>query len=180
MAITKTPFQGLLVFEPTVYEDERGYFLESFNQKLWEAAGIDTTFVQDNESMSGYGTLRGMHYQLEPMAQTKLIRVIRGKILDVVVDLREESVQFGQHYAIRLSAKNKKQLYIPKGFAHGFICRSKRAIVSYKCDNYYSPSHEAGIHPLDETLNINWGFDRKDMLISEKDLSSPSWLKRLK
>ena len=145
MNISKTNFPGLFIIEPKVFEDERGYFFESYNEEKLTQNGIKTVFVQDNQSKSSYGTIRGMHFQSEPHAQTKLIRVLDGEIYDVVLDVRKGSPTFGRWFGIELSAENKKQLYIPRGFAHGFSVLSKMAVVFYKCDSPYNPSSEGGI-----------------------------------
>ena len=145
MPFIDTPIPGLFVFEPKVFEDARGYFFESFNASVFSEKGINVNFVQDNQSKSTYGILRGLHYQLDPFAQAKLVRVISGEVLDVAVDVRQGSPTFGQHYGIILSAENKKQLYIPRGFAHGFVVLSETAEFFYKCDNFYSKEHDAGI-----------------------------------
>lgn len=173
MKIIETPIQGLLIIEPKVFTDERGYFFESYSNKLLNEAGIDTTFVQDNESKSQYGVIRGLHYQLEPYAQTKLIRVIEGEVYDVAVDLRKGSPTFGQWFGLVVSGENKRQLYIPKGFAHGFSVLSETAIFSYKCDNLYHPAAERGIHLNDKTLAVDWKIDVSKASISPKDLLHP-------
>lgn len=171
MKITLTPFKNLLVVEPTYYTDDRGYFMESYNAKTLEKQGVTYDFVQDNESASSYGVIRGLHYQIAPQAQTKLVRVSQGKVLDVVVDLRKDSPTFGEHYSIILSAENKKQLLIPRGFAHGFSVLSPNAIFAYKCDNYYSKAHEKGLRWNDPALNIDWGIPKESVVVSEKDSS---------
>ncbi len=175
MGIIKTNIEGLVVFEPKVFKDTRGYFFESFNSKTWEENGFDLNFIQDNESKSKYGTVRGLHFQTGSFAQAKLVRVTKGKVLDVVVDLRDMSPTYGQTYRIILSQKNKRQLFIPRGFAHGFATLSKSAIFNYKCDNYYSKEHESGIHPLDKKLNIDWKVNKNEMIISKRDLSLPTF-----
>jgi dTDP-4-dehydrorhamnose 3,5-epimerase len=173
MKIIETPIPGLLIIEPRVFADERGYFFESFNEKSFHEADIDVHFVQDNESKSGHGVIRGLHYQLEPYAQTKLIRVIRGTVYDVAVDLRKGSPTFGQWFGLEVSAVNKKQFYIPKGFAHGFSVISEYAIFSYKCDEFYNPASERGIRYDDPTLAIDWKLDASDATVSEKDKILP-------
>lgn len=173
MAFHKTDIPGLLVFEPKVFEDSRGYFFESYNEKDFREAGIDFRWVQDNQSSSAYGVIRGLHYQLPPYEQSKLVRVLRGKILDVVVDIRKGSPTFGKSYCKVLSAKNKKQLFIPKGFAHGFSVLSEKAEVLYKCDGFYNKEAEAGIIYCDPALNIDWRIPGKDALISDKDKLLP-------
>ena len=174
MAFTETGMPGLVVFEPRVFEDSRGYFFESFNAQVFEAAGINRPFVQDNQSRSSKGILRGLHYQLDPMSQGKLVRVIVGEVLDVAVDLRSGSPTFGKHFSILLSAENKKQLYIPRGFAHGFVVLSPTAEFFYKCDNFYSKEHDAGIRFDDPTLNIDWMMKPEDIQVSEKDKQLPT------
>jgi dTDP-4-dehydrorhamnose 3,5-epimerase len=174
MPFHKTDIPGLLVFEPEVFEDSRGYFFESYNENTFREAGIDLRWVQDNQSSSDYGVIRGLHYQLPPFAQSKLVRVLRGKILDVVVDIRKGSPTFGQSYCKVLSAKNKNQLFIPKGFAHGFSVLSKKAEVLYKCDEYYNKESESGIVYNDTGLNIDWQIPAEDAIISEKDKLLPS------
>ena len=173
MPFHKTDIPGLLVFEPLVFEDSRGYFFESYNEKIFREAGIDFRWVQDNQSSSVYGVIRGLHYQLPPFAQSKLIRVLRGKILDVVVDIRTGSPTFGKSYCKVLSAKNKRQLFIPKGFAHGFSVLSEKAEVLYKCDGFYNKESESGIIYNDPALNIDWQIPAKDAIISDKDKTLP-------
>lgn len=173
MPFIKTDIPGLLVFEPNVFEDSRGYFFESYNEKTFRAEGIDIRWVQDNQSSSSYGVIRGLHYQLPPFAQSKLVRVLKGKILDVVVDIRKGSPTFGKVFVQKLSAKNKKQLFIPAGFAHGFSVLSKEAEVLYKCDNFYNKEAEAGILYNDPALAIDWGVVEKDAIVSEKDQILP-------
>jgi len=166
MKIEETFIKDLLVLTPTLYEDERGYFLESYNKKQLSDI-LDVNFVQDNESCSQKGVLRGLHFQKPPYTQAKLIRVISGSALDVVVDLRKDSVNFGKHFKIVLSDKNKQQLYVPEGFAHGFLVLEDNTIFSYKCSNYYNKEAEVSISWNDETLNIDWKF--KKPIISKKD-----------
>ncbi len=173
MPFIDTGFTGLKIFEPRVFVDSRGYFFESFNKLAFDAAGIKTEFVQDNESKSQRGVLRGLHYQLNPMAQAKLIRVVEGEVLDVVVDIRKGSPTFGQKFTILISAENKKQLYIPHGFAHGFSVVSETCIFQYKCDNYYSKESEGGIIFNDPALNIDWGIDLSTAVVSDKDKVLP-------
>lgn len=173
MPFTKTDIPGLLLFEPDVFEDSRGYFFESYNEKKFSDAGIDLRWVQDNQSSSAYGVIRGLHYQLPPFAQSKLVRVLRGKILDVVVDIRRGSPTFGKNYCEVLSGKNKKQLYIPKGFAHGFSVLSEKAEVLYKCDEFYNKETEAGIIYNDAELNIDWRIPEESRVVSEKDMQLP-------
>ena len=174
MAFIKTEFAGLIIIEPTVFTDSRGYFFESYNENNFKAEGIDTRFVQDNQSKSSYGVIRGLHYQLAPYSQTKLIRVLSGSILDIVVDIRKGSPTYGNTFSIELSAENNKQLFIPKGFAHGFSVLSETAEVIYKCDEFYHKESEAGIVFNDASLNIDWKIPAGDAIISDKDLLHPS------
>jgi len=176
MTLIETGFKGLLLIEPRVFEDERGYFMETYNAGLFQDAGIDHKWVQDNQSKSTYGVIRGLHYQLNPKAQAKLVRVLEGKILDVAVDLRKNSETFGQWFATELSADNKKQLLIPRGFAHGFSVLTKNATVFYKCDNLYAPEMERSIDIFDEKLKIDWKIDSLKTVISEKDRHNSSFL----
>jgi len=169
MPFIQTPISSLLVFEPTIIEDSRGYFFESFNLKTFKAEGIDINFVQDNQSSSNYGVIRGLHYQLQPHAQVKLIRVLVGRILDVAVDIRKGAPTFGKSFSIELSAENKKQLFIPAGFAHGFSVLSEKAEVLYKCDSFYDRESEAGILYNDPFLNIDWTIPAGKEIVSEKD-----------
>ncbi|MBN2349801.1 MAG: dTDP-4-dehydrorhamnose 3,5-epimerase [Bacteroidales bacterium] len=173
MIITKTGLEGLLVIEPKVFEDERGYFFESFNQRDFYEAGIHFNFVQDNQSKSSFGVVRGLHYQLEPYAQSKLVRVLDGKIYDVAVDIRKDSPTYGKWFGIELSAENKIQLLVPKGFAHGFSVLSKTAIILYKCDEYYHPKYERGIIYNDSSLNIDWKIEKPSIILSSKDKVHP-------
>jgi dTDP-4-dehydrorhamnose 3,5-epimerase len=174
MAFLKTDFPDLLIFEPTVFEDRRGYFFESYNEQQFVKEGIHTRFVQDNQSKSSYGVIRGLHYQLNPHAQTKIVRVLRGNILDVVVDIRKGSPMYGKVFAVELSAENKKQLLIPRGFAHGFSVQSETAEVFYKCDSFYHKESEEGIIFNDPPLNIDWKIPLDKALVSEKDMHYPS------
>jgi dTDP-4-dehydrorhamnose 3,5-epimerase len=173
MPFVDTPFAGLRLFEPQVFNDSRGYFLETFNAKTFSAAGIENTFVQDNESKSQYGVVRGLHYQRHPFAQAKLVRVITGEVLDVVVDLRRGSPMYGQQYSVLLSGLNKRQLYIPRGFAHGFSVLQDETIFSYKCDNYYSKESESGLLLSDPALGIDWQIEPSKMILSDKDKTNP-------
>ncbi len=170
MRIQATPIKDLLIIEPRVFPDSRGYFFESYNEKQMYEAGIQIRFVQDNQSKSTKGVLRGLHYQLNPFAQTKLLRVLQGTVVDVAVDIRNDSITFGKSFAIELSCENKLQLLIPKGFAHGFSVLSDTAIVLYKCDSFYNPSAERGILFSDPALKIDWGFDIKSAIVSHKDM----------
>lgn len=173
MNIIKTPIPGLLILEPRVFADQRGYFLESYNQQKLEEVGISTIFVQDNESKSGRGVIRGLHYQLEPHAQTKLVRVIQGSVFDVAVDCRVGSPTFGQSFGLELSEENKLQFFIPKGFAHGFSVLSETAVFSYKCDALYNPAVERGILYNDPALKIDWRIDPTEAIVSGKDTILP-------
>jgi len=175
MKIIETDIPQLLILEPNVFEDERGYFFESFNRKEFQDQNLDLLFVQDNESKSCKGVLRGLHYQLAPFAQTKLIRVVEGEIMDVAVDLRKNSPGYGKWLGMLLSGKNKKQLLVPPGFAHGFAVLSEYAIVMYKCDTYYHPEAERGIIYNDPFLDIDWGLDTSGAIISEKDRAHPTF-----
>ena len=174
MPFIQTAFPGLMIFEPKVYEDSRGYFFESFNESLCKAEGMDIRFVQDNQARSTYGVVRGLHYQLAPYAQTKFIRVLSGSILDVVVDIRKGSPTYGKVFSLELNDTNKLQLFIPKGFAHGYSVLSPTAEVFYKCDEFWNRDAEGGISLLDESLAINWQVPRDKMIISDKDLQYPS------
>ena len=175
MIVKETILEGCFVIQPKVIQDKRGYFLESFNQAVFkEGLKRDINFVQDNESYSSKGVLRGLHYQIGDYAQAKLVRVIKGKILDVVVDLRTDSPTFSKHMSIELSEDNKTQLFIPRGFAHGFLVLSDTAIFSYKCDNFYNKASEGGIIYNDKDLNIDWKLDEKEFVVSEKDLELPT------
>lgn len=180
MPFYPTGIPDLQIFEPQVWEDERGYFFEAFNEKTFAAAGIQRSFVQDNQARSSYGVLRGLHYQLPPFAQAKLVRVLEGEVLDVALDLRMDSPTYGQHYSVVLSAKNKKQLYVPRGFAHGYLVLSATAEFFYKCDNFYSKAHEGGIIYNDPQLNINWQIDPSAILLSPKDKLLPEFGKHPK
>lgn len=173
--IEHTGFPGLLVILPHVHEDSRGYFFETWNQADFSAKGLDYQFVQDNQSRSVYGTVRGLHYQLEPYAQAKLVRVFHGEVLDVVLDLRKGSPTFGKHFSIILSATNRKQLLIPRGFAHGFSVLSRVAEFFYKCDNFYSREYERGIAYNDPRLAIDWILPTGEMILSDKDRNLPDF-----
>ena len=173
MPFIETKLKGAIIIEPKVFEDHRGYFFESYNKKHFVDNGITADFVQDNESFSSRGTLRGLHYQAGEHAQAKLVRVIKGRVLDVAVDLREDSPTYGQHTSVELSEENKKLFFVPRGFGHGFVVLSETAIFSYKCDNFYNKASEGGIIYNDPTLNIDWGIDHKDMILSEKDTVLP-------
>lgn len=174
MESIETDIKDLLIFQPKIYKDKRGYFFESYRQSfIDDVLGKNSRFVQENESKSSFGVLRGLHFQEGEHQQAKLIRVVHGKILDIAVDLRFGSKSFGKYKEIILSSANKKQFYIPKGFAHGFVTLSKKAIISYKVDNYYSPKHESGLRYDDPTLNINWRLNKEDLIVSDKDLDLP-------
>jgi dTDP-4-dehydrorhamnose 3,5-epimerase len=173
MPFHKTEFPGLFVFEPIVYEDSRGYFFESYNEKAFGQQDINPRFVQDNQSGSSYGIIRGLHYQLNPHAQAKLVRALSGTILDVVVDLRKNSPTYTKVFSIELSSENKKQLFIPPGFAHGFSVLSERAEVFYKCDEFYNKESEAGIRYDDPSLKIDWKIPAGKITVSEKDQHLP-------
>lgn len=173
MQVHKTPIEGLFVFEPTIFKDQRGYFYESYNKSKLAEFGINTIFVQDNESKSTQSTIRGLHYQKSPYAQTKLVRVLEGIVYDVAVDLRKNSPTFGHWYGVELSAENKKQFYIPQGFAHGFSVLSETAVFAYKCDNFYNKESEGGIRFNDPTLNIDWKIEKDKVVVSEKDTILP-------
>src|SRR5579863_4729666 len=175
MLFTKTLLPGVIVFEPRVFPDERGFFFESYNQRLFNDNNIFNVFVQDNQSFSSYGVIRGLHYQREPYAQSKLVRVVLGRILDVVVDIRSGSPTFGKSFSIELSAENKKQLLIPRGFAHGFSVLSETAGVLYKCDYGYNKDSEAGIIYNDPQLGIDWQIPQSKAIISAKDVEMPSF-----
>ncbi|UQD56133.1 dTDP-4-dehydrorhamnose 3,5-epimerase [Flavobacterium sp. K5-23] len=175
MNIEFTDIKDLVIITPTVFEDERGYFMESYNKTKLGDLGINIDFVQDNQSFSKKGTLRGLHYQNPPFAQTKLVRVLEGEIIDVAVDLRKESPTYGQSFAVLLTSKNKKQLLVPQGFAHGFSVISETAVVMYKCDQFYDKASEGGIRFDDSKLNIDWGMDLKEAIVSEKDLVLPDF-----
>ena len=173
MPVLETPIPGLFVFEPRVFTDDRGYFFESYNQGTWAEAGVNTVFVQDNQARSTRGVLRGLHYQTGDKAQAKLVRVIEGEVLDVAVDLRPDSPTLGKWYTILLSAENKRQLFVPRGFAHGYIVLSETAEFFYKCDNFYAKTHEGGLRYDDPFLAIDWQFDLSKVLVSEKDKELP-------
>ncbi|OQY03697.1 MAG: dTDP-4-dehydrorhamnose 3,5-epimerase [Bacteroidetes bacterium 4572_117] len=174
MKLIETGIKDLYVIEPRVFNDDRGYFFESFNKHNFQNLNLKLDFIQDNESFSAYGVIRGLHYQLAPYAQTKLLRVVSGKILDVAVDLRKDSPTFGQHYSVALSSDNKLQLLVPKGFAHGFSVLSKTVVVNYKCDSYYNKESERGVFYADPELNIDWGVKTGDAIVSDKDKILPN------
>ena len=176
MVVEETYLKGCYVIQPKVFTDSRGYFFESFNKKAFEDLTSQTVnFVQDNQSKSSKGVLRGLHYQIGEHEQAKLVRVIKGSVLDVCVDLRKESDTFGKHFAIVLNDKECKQLFVPRGFAHGFLVLEDDTIFSYKCDNYYNKPSERGIIYNDKTININWNYPEKDFILSEKDIQLPTF-----
>ncbi|MFI3262906.1 MAG: dTDP-4-dehydrorhamnose 3,5-epimerase [Rikenellaceae bacterium] len=173
MEVVKTDIEGVVIIEPRVFGDDRGYFYESFSQREFEEKVCKTTFIQDNQSFSKYGVLRGLHFQKAPYAQSKLVRVTKGKVLDVAVDIRSGSPTFGKYVAVELSEDNYRQLFIPRGFAHGFVVLSEEVIFQYKCDNFYSKESEGAIMWNDPDLGIDWGIDVKDAILSEKDMLNP-------
>lgn len=169
MEIIKTAIEGVLIIEPKVFKDNRGYFFESYSQREFEEKVRKINFVQDNESMSSYGVMRGLHFQYPPFAQSKLVRCVKGKVLDVAVDIRRGSPTYGQHAAVILSEENHRQLFVPRGFAHGFAVLSETAIFQYKCDNFYAPQADGGISILDDSLGIDWMISAEKAILSEKD-----------
>ncbi len=175
MNVIETELEGLKVIEPNVFDDQRGYFFESYNRKVFVEQGIDQGFVQDNEAQSIRGVLRGLHYQLPPHAQAKLVRVIRGSVFDVAVDLRPDSKTYGQWKGIQLSSENKRQFLVPRGFAHGYLVLSEEAIFAYKCDGYYAPDYEAGLRYDDPHLNIDWPLPGDEIILSDKDRQLPAF-----
>lgn len=175
MPFTKTPIEDLLIFDPNIWDDERGYFYEAYNQKTFAAAGITRPFVQDNQARSTYGVLRGLHYQVGEFAQAKLVRVLEGEVLDIAVDLRKDSPTYGQWHSVLLSAENKRQFYVPRGFAHGYVVLSPVAEFFYKCDNFYSKPHEGGIIYNDPQLDIDWTVDLAEVILSAKDEELPGF-----
>ena len=173
MKVIETEIEGVFILEPQVFGDDRGYFFESFSLKHFEEKVSKTVFVQDNESKSKYGVLRGLHYQLPPYTQAKLVRVVKGRVLDVAVDIRKGSPTFGKYVAVELSEENKLQFFLPKGFAHGFAVLSEEAIFQYKCDEYYAPDYEGAICFDDPDLGIDWRLPLEDIILSEKDKKHP-------
>lgn len=174
MKFTRTKIPDVIIIDPKVHGDERGYFIETFRQDKFEAfLGFKVDFCQDNESKSSRGVLRGLHYQLHPAAQSKLVRVIQGEVLDVAVDIRKGSPTFGQHVTVLLSGENKRQLFVPRGFAHGFVVMKDDTTFAYKVDNYYSPEHDSGLAFNDPALDINWLIDSSELQLSEKDTKQP-------
>jgi dTDP-4-dehydrorhamnose 3,5-epimerase len=175
MNIIETPFPGLLIIEPRVISDQRGYFFETWQTERYDKAGITAHFIQDNESKSLRGVVRGLHYQLEPWSQAKLVRVIEGNVYDVALDLRKGSPTFGQWFGLELDGETKKQLFIPRGFAHGFSVLSETAVFTYKCDNVYNSQYERSVNLNDPQLNINWKLGSTELIISKKDLKAPGF-----
>jgi len=173
MIITETIIPDVLIIEPQVFGDHRGYFVESYNKVKFPPKYQHVDFVQDNESKSSLGVLRGLHYQLAPYCQSKLVRVIQGSVIDVAVDIRKGSPTYGKHVAVELTGEDKKQLFIPRGFAHGFVVTSNETIFSYKCDNFYSPKHDRGILFNDPDLNIDWSIESSKLILSDKDKKQP-------
>ena len=173
MDIIKTAIDGVVIIEPRLFKDERGYFFESFSQKEFEEKVCKTVFVQDNESKSSYGLLRGLHFQKPPFAQSKLVRVVRGAVLDVAVDIRKGSPTFGKHVAVELTAENHRQFFIPRGFAHGFSVLSQEVVFQYKCDNYYAPQSEGALAWDDPDLGIDWHIPAAEIVLSKKDKALP-------
>ena len=170
MEVIKTAIEGLVIIEPKVFKDARGYFFESFSQREFEEKVQKVNFVQDNESMSSYGVMRGLHFQRPPFTQSKLVRCVKGKVLDVAVDIRKGSPTYGQHAAVVLSEENHRQVFIPRGFAHGFAVLSETAVFQYKCDKFYAPEAEGGISIKDDSLGIDWQIPTENAILSEKDI----------
>lgn len=175
MEVIKTAIEGVVIIEPQVFKDARGYFFESFSQREFDEKVRPIKFVQDNESMSSYGVMRGLHFQAPPFAQSKLVRCVKGRVLDVAVDIRKGSPTYGQHVAVELTEENHRQLFIPRGFAHGFVVLSETALFQYKCDNFYAPQADGGISITDTTLGIDWHIPIENATLSEKDLKHPSF-----
>ena len=169
MEVIKTELEGVVIIEPKIFRDARGYFFESFSQKEFEIKVRKIAFVQDNESMSSYGVMRGLHFQLPPFTQSKLVRCVKGKVLDVAVDIRKGSPTFGKHVSVELSEDNHRQFFVPRGFAHGFAVLSETAVFQYKCDNFYAPQSDGGISILDDSLGIDWKLPTDKVILSEKD-----------
>lgn len=170
MEVIKTAIEGLVIIEPKVFKDSRGYFFESFSQRKFDEKVRKVNFVQDNESMSSYGVMRGLHFQRPPYSQSKLVRCVKGKVLDVAVDIRKGSPTYGLHVAVELSEDNHRQFFVPRGFAHGFVVLSETAVFQYKCDNFYAPEADGGISIKDEGLGIDWQISMDDAILSEKDI----------
>lgn len=175
MEIINTPIPDLIILKPRVFKDDRGYFFEAYNDSRYKEAGIKFDFVQDNISYSSKNTIRGLHYQVGDFAQSKLVQVVQGKVIDVAIDLRKNSPTFGKHFAIELSDENNLQFYIPRGFAHGFSVLSETALFHYKCDNYYNKESERGIIYNDKTIGIDWQIDLNNAIVSEKDIVLPTF-----
>lgn len=173
MNVIKTDIEGVVVIEPSVFDDARGYFFESYSKRRFDEVVRPIEFVQDNESMSTRGVIRGLHFQRPPFSQSKLVRCVRGAVLDVVVDIRRGSPTYGRHIAVELTGENRRQLFVPRGFAHGFAVLSDEAVFQYKCDNYYHPESEGGISIADHSLGIDWRIDPAEAILSEKDLRNP-------
>lgn len=173
MEVIKTKIEGIVIIEPRIFKDARGYFYESFSQKEFDEKVMPIRFVQDNESMSTYGVMRGLHFQRPPFTQSKLVRCCRGAILDIALDIRKGSPTYGQHVAIELTEENHRQLFIPRGFAHGFAVLSDVAVLQYKCDNFYAPQADAGIQLRDKDLSIDWKIPTENAILSEKDIKHP-------
>lgn len=169
MEVIQTAIEGLVIIEPKIFKDARGYFFESFSQREFDEKVRKINFVQDNESMSGYGVMRGLHFQRPPFSQSKLVRCVKGRVLDVAVDIRKESPTYGRHVAVELSEENHRQFFVPRGFAHGFAVLSKTAVFQYKCDNFYTPEADSGISLQDESLGIDWRIPISHAILSEKD-----------
>ena len=174
MNVIQTEIQGLVIIEPRIFGDSRGYFFESFSERNFKELVADVDFVQDNESKSSYGVVRGLHFQKPPYTQSKLVRVVKGRVLDVAVDLRKGSPTYGKHVAVELTEDNHRQFFVPRGFAHGFAVLSEEAIFQYKCDNYYAPQSEGAVAWNDPDLGIDWGLSVEDAILSEKDLKHPN------
>lgn len=173
MEIIKTDIEGVIIIKPQIFKDSRGYFFESFSQREFNEKVTPIQFVQDNESCSSYGVMRGLHFQKPPYSQSKLVRCVKGSVLDVAIDIRKGSPTYGKHVAVELSAENHLQFFIPKGFAHGYAVLSKEAIFQYKCDEFYTPQSEGGIQLMDESLGINWPISADDAILSDKDKKYP-------
>ncbi len=173
MKVIKTDIEGPVIIEPRIFEDARGYFFESYSKEVFDAEVTPVDFVQDNESCSTYGVMRGLHFQAPPHAQAKLVRCVKGKVLDVAVDIRKGSPTYGKHVAVELSEDNHREFFIPRGFAHGFAVLSDVAVFQYKCDNYYAPQADGGISILDSSLGIDWEVDASKAILSEKDMKAP-------
>ena len=173
MEVIRTAIDGVVIIEPRIFEDARGYFFESFSQREFEQKVRKIDFVQDNESMSSYGVMRGLHFQRPPYTQSKLVRVVKGRVLDVAVDIRKGSPTYGRHVAVELTEENHRQFFVPRGFAHGFAVLSETAVFQYKCDNYYHPEADGGISIVDPSLGIDWQIDPADAILSDKDKKHP-------